>query len=455
MATYRPHALTPLVVAALLAAPALVAPAGAQPHRAATSTAMAANEAPTAPNAGASTAGQERIIAVVNGDAITTGDVINRGRLFALSTGLPITPEVLERLRPQVARQLIDERLRLQEVQRRKISVSDREIATSITDIETRNNMPKGALGSSLSGQGVAVRTLIDQVRVQLGWSRVLREELGARAQVSDADVAEQLKLFKAQIGKPEFHVAEIFIPIEDPARAADASRFADTVIAQLRAGAPFPVVAAQFSQSQTALQGGDLGWVRANQLDPEVASVVTKMPEGAVSNPIKVPGGISIVSLAGKRDIGRDQSTMLRIRQVFVAFPTPLNPAAPTPAQRSAVEQAAKVAASAKSCADMEAANTKAGAVRPSDPGDVRLEGVASAPLRSLLSGMAPNQPSKPVVANEGVAVLMVCSKETKTAAEPTKEEISNRLLGERVELASRQLQRDLRRRAVLDERS
>ena len=234
MATHRPHALTPFFAAALLAAPALVAPASAQPHRAASPTAMAANEAPTPP-AAASTAGQERIIAVVNGDAVTTGDVVNRGRLFALSTGLPVTPEVLERLRPQVARQLIDERLRLQEVQRRKISVSDREIAASIGDIETRNNMPKGALGSSLSGQGVAVRTLIDQVRVQLGWSRVLREELGARAQISDADVAEQLKLFKAQIGKPEFHVAEIFIPIEDPARTADASRFADTVIAAVQ----------------------------------------------------------------------------------------------------------------------------------------------------------------------------------------------------------------------------
>jgi len=452
MASHRP--ITPtFITAALLATLALVPPAGAQPHRPATPAAMAANDTPASPSA--STAGQERIIAVVNGDVITSGDVVNRGRLFALSTGLPVTPEVLERLRPQVARQLIDERLRLQEVQRRKISVSDREIAAAIGDIETRNNMPKGALGSSLSGQGVAVRTLIDQVRVQLGWTRVLREELGARAQIGDAEVAEQLKLFKAQIGKPEFHIAEIFIPIEDPARAADASRFADTVIAQLRAGAPFPVVAAQFSQSQTALQGGDLGWMRANQLDPEVAAIATQMPQGAVSNPIKVPGGISIVSLAGKRDIGRDQSTILHMRQVFFAFPTPLNPAAPTPAQRAAVDQAGKVSTSAKSCTDMEAANTKAGAVRASDPGDVRLEGVASAPLRTLLSELVPNHASKPVVANEGVAVLMLCSKETKTAAEPTKEEISNRLLGERVELASRQLQRDLRRRAVLDERS
>ncbi len=444
-----------ILAAALAALPAASLAASAQPRRPAPPGAAApANTAPgnTAP---ANTAGQERIIAVVNGDVITTGDVSNRGRLFALSTGLPVTPEVLERLRPQVARQLVDERLRLQEVQRRKIAVSDREIAEAITEIEGRNGMPSGALSASLQGRGVALRTLIDQVRVQLGWTRVLRQELGGRADVSDGDVAEQVRLFKEQVGKPEYQVREIFIPIEDPAKRADAQRFADTVIQQLRAGAPFPVVAAQFSQSQTALQGGDLGWVRANQLDPEVAAVVTQMPPGAVSNPIAVPGGISIVALGAKREIGRDQSTVLRIRQVFFAFATPLNPQAATPQQRAAVEQAGAVSRAAKSCADMEAANVKAGAVRPSDPGEIRLEGVGSAPLRTLLSGMAPNTPSKPVVASEGVAVLMVCSRENRTAAEPSKQEITSRLLGERVELASRQLQRDLRRRAVMEERA
>ena len=447
MAPTRPFLLLTMLLAGL--------PAAAQPRRATPGAPPAAQGASAQGAAPASTAGQERIIAVINGDVITTGDVVNRGRLFALSTGLPVTPEVLDRLRPQVARQLVDERLRLQEVQRRKIAVSDREIAEAIGEIEQRNGMPKGALSASLNGRGVALRTLIDQVRVQIGWTRVLRQELGARAEISDADVAEQVRLFKDQIGKPEYQVREIFIPIEDPSRRADAQRFADTVITQLRAGAPFPVVAAQFSQSQTALQGGDLGWVRANQLDPEVAAVVTQMPPGAVSNPINVPGGVSIVSLTAKRDIGRDQATVLRIRQVFIPFAAPLNPAAPTPQQRAAVEQATAVSRSVKSCADMEAANTKAGATRPSDPGDVRLEGIGSPPLRALLSGMAPNAPSKPVVASEGVAVLMVCSRETKTAAEPSKQEITSRLLGERIELASRQLQRDLRRRAVMEERA
>ncbi len=438
-----PHRNALLLLAALTAAGSAVA----QPRRL---------TAPPAarPEAAAPPGDAMQIIAVVNGDVITNDDVFNRGKLFALSTGLPVTPEVLARLRPQVLKQLVDERLRLQEVQRRKIGVSDQEIADAIGEIEQRNGMPKGALSASLRGQGVAMRTLIDQVRVQLGWTRVLREELGAKAEVSDADVAEQLRIFKEQVGKPEFRVSEIFIPIDDPAKSADARRFADTVIAQLRAGAPFPVVAAQFSQSQTALQGGDLGWVRRTQLDPAVAAVAQEMPPGAVSNPIEVPGGISIISLRAKREIGRDQATVMSIRQVFVPFVGTLNPAAPTEQQKKAVEQAQSISRSVKTCKDMEEANQRVGTVRPSNPGEVRLETVSSAPLRNLLAGMKDGVASKPVVANEGAAVLMVCSREQKNAAAPTKEEVGERLLQDRVELASRQLQRDLRRRAMLDER-
>ena len=73
----------------------------------------------------------------------------------------------------------------------------------------------------------------------------------------------------------------------------------------------------------------------------------------------------------------------------------------------------------------------------------------------RALLAGLQPGQPSRPIVTSEGVAIVMACSREQKNVAEPTKEEVKNRLLSERVELVARQLQRDLRRRAVLDERT
>ena len=283
----------------------------------------------------------ERIVAVVNGDVVSQADVSNRGRLFALSTGLPVTPEVLVRLRPQVTQQLVDERLRLQEEQKRHVVITDKEIAQSIVDIEKRNGMEPGALRRKLGDQGVALRTLIDQVRVQIGWTRVLRDELGERTEISDADIADQEARIKAQAGQPEFRVAEIFLPIEDPAKAGETQRFADTVIQQLREGASFSVVAAQFSQSQTALQGGELGWLRADQLDPQVAALMAQMPEGAVSNPVRVPGGIAIVSLRGKREVGRDMATIISLRQVFLPFAVPLNPAAPTDQQKKQLETA------------------------------------------------------------------------------------------------------------------
>ena len=95
-----------------------------------------------------------RIVAVVSGDVITSGDVENRARLFALSTGLPTTPEVIDRLKTQIANQLVDERLRLQEAQRRKVVVPDKQIAAAIHDIEQRNNMPEGAMRPRLAGTG-------------------------------------------------------------------------------------------------------------------------------------------------------------------------------------------------------------------------------------------------------------------------------------------------------------
>ena len=433
----KPHLLA---CCALLA---LASPAAAQrqPPRAAPSPAAAG------PSAG--------IVAVVNGDVISNADVENRTRLFALSTGQPLTPEVLDRLRPQVRQQLVDERLRLQETQKRKIAVGDKEIADAINDIETRNNMRPGQMRAGLEGQGVALRTLIDQVRVQIGWTRVLRQELGTRADISDADVAEQLRVSKTQAGQAEFNLSEIFLPIEDPAKAPDVQRFAETVIGQLRAGAPFPIIATQFSQSQNALQGGDIGWVRLPQLDPAVAAIVTQMPPGAISNPISVPGGIDIVMLRQKREVGRDLQNVLSLRQVFIPFAGELNPAQPTEQQRRAVEQANMVSKTARSCDQMEQLSKQVGSTRPADPGPVRLDTLASPAMRAILSGLAINQPSKSLVSQDGVAVVMVCAREQKNMAEPTKQEISDRLLNERVEQVSRQLQRDLRRRAVLDLRS
>ena len=440
------------------------APSGAPASGAAPATQRAAGSISAGPTSaggasvhlpGGTPSGAVRIVAVVNGDVISNVDVDDRARLFALSTGQPLTPEVLDRLRPQIRRQLVDERLQMQEIQRRHIVIQDKQIADAIRSIEARNNMPAGALRQKLTSDGIGLRTLVDQIRTQLGWLQVVREQLGPQTEIAPQAVAERQRMLEQQTGKPEFRVAEIFIPIDDPSSTADAQRFADTVITQLRAGAPFSVAASQFSQSQAALEGGELGWVQPNQLDPQVAQIVAEMPEGAVSNPIKVPGGLAIVTLQGKREIGHDIGTMVSLRQVFLPFATPLNPQEPTPQQRQALEKAHAIMASVHSCDQMEATAKENASSRPANPGDIRLDHVNPEAFRQLLTTIPLGQPSQPLVAADGMTVLVVCSREQKNLAAANAPELRAQILEERAELAARQLQQSLRRQATIDMRS
>ena len=443
----RPPLITPILRAATLHAVALAAllagPAFAQ---------RAAAQLPPQSQAAAQT---NRIVAVVNQEVVSRADVAGRARLFALNAGIAVAPETLDRLAPQVTRLLVDERLRLQEVQRRRLPVTDADVADAIGELEKRNNLAPGALKGQLTQIGVAPRVLYDQIRTQIGWARLIRQQLGPNAEPSKAEVEESMRNAKARAGQPEFLVSEIFIPLDDPAAEAEVRRFVDDVVGQLRRGTPFAIAATQFSQSQTALQGGDLGWVRKEEVDPEVSAVIERMPPGAISNAIRVPGGFQIVALRQRRETGRDMATMISMRQAFFAFAGTLDPNNPTQQQRDQVEKAQKLAAGARSCEAVEQAARGSGGDRPVDPGTIRLETVNPPPLRSLLASLTPGKASQPILTPDGVLVMMVCSRDQRNLAEFSPEDAKQQILRDRIENLSRQLQRDLRRRAQIEMRN
>jgi len=405
---------------------------------------------PAAPAAPAENA--NRIVAVVNGDVVTENEVQSRARLFALNIGLQPAGDLLTRIRPQILRQLIEERLRLQDIQRRRIPVGDDEVAQAIGDIEKRNGLPEGGLRAQLRTAGVEPRVLYDQVRSQIGWSRLIRAMLGPQAEPSEEAVREAVAAHAARVGQPEYLLSEIFVPVEDPSASSETKRFVDDVVGRLRQGLAFPVAATQFSQSQTALQGGDLGWVNAEALDPEVAAVVQRMPPGAVSNAVAVPGGFQIVAMRQKRETGRENATMVTLRQAFLPFTSALDPQNPTEQQRTALTRAQAVTGG---CDAVEAANRAAGNVRPSDPGgEVRLETLGPPALRQLVAGLSPGRASQPIVTPEGILVIAVCTKETRNLASFTPEMAKSQLVRDRAENLSRQQSRDLRRRATIEMR-
>lgn len=411
-------------------------------------------QAPAPRTSGA--AAPNRIVAVVNGDAISRADIDARRRLLSVGGGGGNARDGGgDRVNDQVLRMLIDERLRLQEISRRRIPVTDQDVADALAEIEGRNNMGRGGLAASIRRAGIEPRVLFDQIRVQLGWGRLLRQVLGPNADPTESEIRDFVNNARGRAGQPEFNIGEIFIPITDPAHEAEARGFADDVIRRLRSGTPFAVVAAQFSQSPSATQGGDRGWVRAEQLDPEVARIAGAMPEGAVSNAVRVPGGWQIITLRQRRTSGRENATVMSVRQVFFPFQGTLNPNNPTPQQRQVVERAQALQASARGCEAMDAAARTSGSNRPADPGEIRLEQITPPPLRQMLGSLPIGRASQPILAPDGVMVMMICSRESRNVADVTNDQARQALIRDRIELASRQLQGDLRRRAQIEYRT
>ncbi|HUW81076.1 MAG TPA: peptidylprolyl isomerase [Acidocella sp.] len=391
------------------------------------------------------------IAAIVNGQVITSQDVAARARLLALSTGMSPTPLVLSRLEPQVTNQLIDQTLQLQEINKRNVVVSDADIVAAISHIEQGNGLPAGGLRARLEAAGVPFSTLVSQLRVQLGWQTVLHQVLGPGLQPTPGDMNAEKAALKAELGSTRYHISVIFVPVTDPANDASARTFANTVIAQLRSGAPFPVVAAQFSQAPTALQGGDLGFVQLSQLDPAVATVVTTMPAGAISNPIRVPGGYDIVQLQGSHVIGSEKQTMLSLRQAFAPYPKPITNGQIGPAQVAVINKLVQSTHAAHSCSDLAALNTNLGNIHPADPGPVNLATVTPPAFQAVLAKLAPGQVSEPLVAQDGVSVVMVCSRQEQAASLPSDKDIAQIIVERRVELESQQLLDDLRHRSII----
>ena len=391
------------------------------------------------------------IAAVVNGQVITNQDVQARARLLALSSGMPSDPDSLQRLAPQVTNQLIDQTLELQEINRRNVTVAPDDIEKAISHIEQGNGLPAGGLQARLAQAGVPFSTLVNQIRIELGWQSVLHQVLGPGLQPTFGDLQAEKTALRAELGSTQYHVAEIFVPVPDPANDSAARDFANTVITQLRAGAPFPIVAAQFSQSPTALQGGDLGFVELSQLDPAVAAIVSQMPVGAISNPVRVPGGYEIVQLLETHKVGTALQTILTLAQAFGAFPTPISGAGPTPAQDAVISKLAAMSAAAHSCADITADNAQLGNIRPADPGPVNLATVTPPAFQQILAGLVPGKASRPLVERDGASIVMLCAKSQQAQGLPSDQDIGNIIVENRVELESKQLLEDLRHRSII----
>jgi peptidyl-prolyl cis-trans isomerase SurA len=249
-------------------------------------------------DAAAQTATQ--IAAVVNDNVVTTQDLGERIELATIATGLPDDPETKRRIAPQALRGLIDEALQLQEAERLRIDVAQREIDQAFATVAERNGMTADQLAGFLESRGVPAEALRRQLRAQVAWIKIVNSRVRPRVVVTNDQV--DLAMKQGPTGEEEVHLGEILLPVYRPEQEAEVLRDAAELRETLRTGASFEELARQFSVAQSAQAGGDLGWIPESGLVPELQAIVTGLQPGEIADPIRTPAGVHLIQLKDRR---------------------------------------------------------------------------------------------------------------------------------------------------------
>ena len=386
--------------------------------------------------------------AIVNGAVITQTDIDQRLALLAIANEGGIPADQVDALRQQVLRNLIDETLQIQAAKQAEITVTDKDIDRTVSRVAEGVKMKPDQLAEYLKRSGSSIRSLRRQIEGETAWRRLQQAKIESSISVGDEEVKAVLERLNASKGSAEYRVGEIFLSATSD-RIPQTLQNANQIIAQLRQGASFPGYARQYSEASTAAVGGDLGWVRPEQLPEQLANVIRTLGPGQISSPIVVPGGVSIVAVQDARKIlsADPRSAVLSLKQVSISFP-----AGTTRAQAEArVAQFAEAARNVGGCGGAEKIATEFnGEVVQSD--QIRLRELPPA-LQEIMLPLQVGQATRPFGSiEEGVRTLVICGRDEADPTAPTFDQVMNQLTEDRVNLRARRYLRDLRRDAVIE---
>ena len=286
----------------LLAAMLLPLGAQAQSH----SQSQAQNHSQTAAHRPAQPQTLDRIVAVVNEGVITQYQLDSRTRaataqLHRQKVQLP-PPDVLRR---QVLDQMITERAQVQQAKEAGVRVEDNELSQALDRIAANQKVSTAQMRQTVEKDGMKWNDFREEIRDQMMIARIREREVDAKINISPGEVDNFLANQASAGSGEEVHLAHIVIRIPEGASPETLQKLrlkAVGIDEQAKAGKDFAQLAATYSESNDAMQGGDLGFRPIDSLPQVMSSAIANLKPGQVSDVVRSPSGFHIVKLIGRR---------------------------------------------------------------------------------------------------------------------------------------------------------
>jgi peptidyl-prolyl cis-trans isomerase SurA len=245
----------------------------------------------------------DRVVAVIN-DGVVLESELNAQvaeitqRLQAQNVTLPPANVV----RDQVLERLVLETIQEQHADRAGIVVSDEQVNAALQDIARRNNVSFDQLPQKLQSEGLVYADYRQNLRREIQRQMLRSRDVVQRINISPRELDQYIERQKGTASAAnEYNVSHILVAVAqdaDPTQLATARQKAEDIAARAAKGEAFNQLAVSYSDSQTALEGGALGWLKGPSLPTFLADVVPRMKPGQVSGILQTGSGFHLVKL-------------------------------------------------------------------------------------------------------------------------------------------------------------
>ncbi|MBF0153431.1 MAG: peptidylprolyl isomerase [Magnetococcales bacterium] len=251
-------------------------------------------------------AGQlDRIVAVVEGDIITSSEV-NRVAdpvVRRLTKSGELRDE--EQIRKRALEELIQRKLREHKASELKIHISDKDIDQAVVQVAKNNKLSTDAFLKELNKQGVDQNEFREDLRQEILQSHLINQVIRPLVAVSEEEIKDLQGNLDSSDGSEQIHLGHILLATDEkmPSSQVDKLRQqAEEIVRRLRAGESLSALASQYSDDATGLKGGDMGWFRRGEMVPDLEKVVFQLVGGAVAGPLRTAQGYHVFQVLERK---------------------------------------------------------------------------------------------------------------------------------------------------------
>ena len=249
----------------------------------------------------------DRVVAVVNEEAITARELDERARLALKQLGQQGTPpppkNVIER---QILERMISDRVQLQFAKDSGIRVDDADLDRAIGRIAEQNKMTVEQMRQTLERDGVPYGKFREDIRSEILMARLREREVENKIVITESEIDSFLSASSNEQARgDEVNLSHILVVVPEnaaPEQLQTRRARAEQALAELGKGTDFKQVAATYSDAPDALQGGLMGWRPGDRLPAIFSDALRTMKPGDTSGILRSANGFHILRLNERR---------------------------------------------------------------------------------------------------------------------------------------------------------